>query len=426
MKKVIIVILFLFSINVHAESFNLNDIKDNYENITYVEITNLDNIDNIKNLVNLREVYIKNVDIKDISFLNNLPKLKRVKIYYSKVDLTKINNPTINEMDIISSYIVNDDFSHLANSNLKILDLEGSYVTNIDTLKNVISLEELSLSSISNLKSLEAVTHLPKLEVLNFGGSEDLITKEVLNYIRKNNIVGTNYDETKYMYLDGDKLNEDLDNIIKELNLDNLPTIDKIRKITLYVVDSLEYDEDCGVNNKCEYSDINFNRLLKSLSGSGVCYHYALLTNELLNRAGIKSYLVSGYTLRGLGHAWLNIYIDGKWYGLDPTWIEFEGRSTKLRNTGKCAYFMVELTENSSFYTEHLEDVLPSDIVDVNKIDYVGNNDNIKTQEEPNIYGFIFVVFIVIFIIFVIYVIYRKLNRKRNYKSYNLKQIIKK
>ena len=52
---------------------------------------------------------------------------------------------SIRELDIISSYVVNDNFSNLANSNLKVLDLEGSYVTSIYTLKNVISLEELSL-----------------------------------------------------------------------------------------------------------------------------------------------------------------------------------------------------------------------------------------------------------------------------------------
>ena len=154
MKKFIILILLLFVTNAYAENINLNEIKDNYENITYVEITDLENIDNIKKLVNLKEVYIKRVNIEDISFLNSLSKLEKVRIYYSKVDLSKINNPSIRELDIISSYVVNDNFSNLANSNLKVLDLEGSYVTSIYTLKNVISLEELSLSSIHSIIEL--------------------------------------------------------------------------------------------------------------------------------------------------------------------------------------------------------------------------------------------------------------------------------
>lgn len=411
MKKFLLLIGLLLITNVYADDINLNDIKGNFENITYVEITDLENIDNIKNLTNLREVYIKNVNIEDISFLNNLSKLEKLRIYYSKIDLTKINNPSIRELDIISSYVKNDDFSHLANSNLKVLDLQGSYVTSIYTLKNVISLEELSLSSITNLRSLEPVTFLPNLKMLNFNGSEDLINEEVLNYIRKNNIVGTNYDESKYMYLDGEELNKKLDEIIDSLNLDNLSTIEKIREITLYVVESIDYDEECGVNNKCEYSDINFNSLLKSLSGSGVCYHYALLTNKLLNRVGIKSYLVSGYTLKGLGHEWLNIYLDGKWYGLDPTWIDFEKRSITLRQTGKCAYFMVELTKNNSFYKEHLEDVLPSNIVEPES-EIV---DEITVEDSVDIYDIIFISFIIIIIIFITILIYKKINSRRKY-----------
>lgn len=409
MKKIIILILLLFITNVYAENINLNDIKDNYENITYVEITDLENIDIIKKLVNLKEVYIKKVNIEDISFLNNLSKLEKVRIYYSKVDLSKINNSSIRELDIISSYVVNDNFSNLANSNLKVLDLEGSYVTSIYTLKNVISLEELSLSSISNLRSLEPITYLPNLKMLNFTGSEELVNDKVLDYIRKNNIVGTNYDESQYMYLD-EELNKKLDDIIDSLKIEDLSEIEKIRKITLYVVDNLSYDEDCGVNNKCEYSDINFNSVLKSLSGKGVCYHYALLTNKLLNRVGIKSYLVSGFTLKGLAHEWINIYLDGKWYGLDPTWIDFNGRSTKLNKTGKCDYFMVELTKNSSFYKEHKEDVLPSNIVDVDAVIV----DEIVVEDSIDIYKIMFILSFVILFLFVGFLMYKKIiiNKK--------------
>ena len=405
MKKILLIILLLFCINVKAENINLNDIKDNFEYVTYVEITDLKNIDNIKKLVNLKEIYIKNVNIEDISFINGLARLERVRIYYSKVDLSKINSPSLKELDIISSYVINDDFSRLANSNLKILDLEGSYVTSIYTLKNVISLEELSLSSISNLRSLDPILNLPKLKVLNINGGEDLVNNKVLDYIKKNNIVGTNYDETKYMYLNGEKITDDLDKIINDLKLDKLSDMDKIRKITLYVVNNLEYD-DCEENGKCEYNDINFNSLLKSLSGKGVCYHYAILTNELLNRAGIKSYLVSGYTKKGLAHEWLNVYLEEKWYGLDPTWIDTYNLGSKLKNTGKSSHFMIELKEKSSFYSEHIEDVLPMNIVDPERVvvDYV------RTEAGFNIYEAIFIGIVAIIPILIIVVINKKLK----------------
>lgn len=406
MKKILLLILLLITTNVYSLEVNIDQINENYELYTYVEITSLDNIDKINDLVNLKEIYIKNVNIEDISFINNLKKLEKLTIYYSRIDLSKINVESLKELNIISSYVINDDFSYLANSNLKKLDLEGSYITSIYTLKDVISLEELNLSSISNLKSMEPITNLPKLKILNFSSNEDLINEKVLDFIRKNNIKGTNYDESKYMYLNGEELTNKLDNIINSLELDNLSDIEKIRKITLYVVENIEYDEECGVNGNCEYNDINFNSLLKSLSGTGVCYHYAILTNKLLNKVGIKSYLVSGYTKAGLGHEWLNVYLDDKWYGLDPTWIKFEGRVAQLKNTKTCRYFMVELKENNYFYLEHLEDVLPKDIVDVNRIIV----DNTFLESNKNIYEYIFVALLIITPIWIIVVINKKLK----------------
>ena len=404
MKKILFIIILLFCINVKAENINLNDIKDNFEYITYVEITDLENIDNIKKLVNLKEIYIKNVNVEDISFINDLTKLEKISIYYSKVDLSKINRTSLKELDIIRSYVVNDDFSRLAYSNLKKLDLEGSYVTSIYTLKNAISLEELSLSSISNLRSLDVITYLPKIKILNINGSEDLVNDTVLDYIKKNNIIGDNYDETKYMYLNGEEITKELDKIITDLKLDKLSDREKIKKITLYVVNNLNYDDDCGINGKCEYNDINFNSLLKSLSGNGICYHYAILTNELLNRVGIKSYLVSGFNKKGLAHEWLNIYLDGKWYGLDPTWIDSYNLNSKLQNTGKCSYFMIELNKDNTFVKDHIEDVLPMNIVDPEKVIF----DIILTNTDFNIYEAIFIGIVVIIPIVIIILINKK------------------
>ena len=108
MKKILLMILLLFCINVKADDINLNDIKDNFEYITYVEITDLKNIDNLKKFVNLKEIYIKNVNIEDISFINDLTKLEKLRIYFSKLDLSKINSPSLKELDIIRSYVVND------------------------------------------------------------------------------------------------------------------------------------------------------------------------------------------------------------------------------------------------------------------------------------------------------------------------------
>ena len=419
--KIILGICLFFITNCYADSVVLNDkISFDREFVTEVEITSLDYIDNLKYYPNIKVISIRNVIVDDISFLNNLSNLNSITIYYSKINLSKLNNPHIEEMTLISSYIVDDNFTSLINTSIKKLDLDGSYVTSIYTLKNIVSLEELYLNSISNLRSLEPLTRLPKLKVLDFGGSEELVNEKVLDYIKKNNIVGTNYDVTQYMFLNRN-LDTKLDEIITSLKLDNLSDLEKIKKVTVYVVDNIDYDDDCGVNNKCEYNELTFNILEKSLSGKGICYNYAHLENKLLNRIGIKSYLVSGFNKSGLGHEWVNVYLDNKWYGIDPTWIDtYQGEAKKFKSTGKSRFFMSDL-DDKSWKTLHKEDVLPSKIVEVEKeiIDEVViDSHTSKIQDD---YYTIFIVSIIILSLFILITMYKsinKLSKKRKRKKY--------
>ena len=405
--KILLVITLLFTINVYA---------DGIEETLYKEISTKEELEEVKNLPYLKEILIKNLTIEDMSILNNLKELEKINIFYSRVNFNKFNNSNIKEVNIISSYIINDDLSSLTNSNIKKLDLEGSYITSIYSIKNIISLEELGLNSISNLRSLEPITYLPNLKVLNFKGSEDLINNKVFNYIKEHNIIGKNYDSSKYMYLNGEEYSKKLEDIIESLNLKDLRIIEKIQKITLYVTSHIEYDDRCGVDNICD-DELEFNTVAKALSGKGICYDYALLTNRLLNKAGIKSYLVGGYTPKGLAHEWLNIYLDGKWYGLDPTWIDtYPNVENTLRNTGKSNFFMIDLETTPTFYKIHLEDVLPSKIVDPNAVivDKIDTNNN-------EIYDYIFVIFVILLGLFLIVLIYNYLIRptlkpKKKYK----------
>ena len=54
--------------------------------------------------------------------------------------------------------------------------------------------------------------------------------------------------------------------------------------------------------------------------GRGVCQDYAHMFIALLHLAGIPARYVTGLILgEGASHAWVEILMDGKWYGLDPT-----------------------------------------------------------------------------------------------------------
>ena len=92
------------------------------------------------------------------------------------------------------------------------------------------------------------------------------------------------------------------------------------------------------VNSHIEYDIIYVgnNLTLKEIfeGRKGVCEHYTLLYNAMLNAIGIKTIYISGWAFdqdktsgdkSTLTHAWTAALIDEKWIELDATWGLFEG-----------------------------------------------------------------------------------------------------
>ncbi len=54
--------------------------------------------------------------------------------------------------------------------------------------------------------------------------------------------------------------------------------------------------------------------------GSGVCQDYAHITIALCRKAGIPARYACGFIMgEGESHAWVEVFIRGGWYGIDPT-----------------------------------------------------------------------------------------------------------
>ena len=51
MKKILIIFLLLFCINVKADEVNIDKINSNYEDYMYIEVTSNDNLDKLSNFV---------------------------------------------------------------------------------------------------------------------------------------------------------------------------------------------------------------------------------------------------------------------------------------------------------------------------------------------------------------------------------------
>jgi hypothetical protein len=84
------------------------------------------------------------------------------------------------------------------------------------------------------------------------------------------------------------------------------------------------------VNNYIIYSKDDYSQWHTSVyniinTRNGVCADYAELFTTLARSIGIACKTVGGYALDPIGgflcgHAWNEVEINGKWYGVDPTW----------------------------------------------------------------------------------------------------------
>jgi hypothetical protein len=57
----------------------------------------------------------------------------------------------------------------------------------------------------------------------------------------------------------------------------------------------------------------------------GICGNYALLFTDICNKAGVRSYVITGYTKQNgfadyIPHAWSAAVVDSSWYIFDATW----------------------------------------------------------------------------------------------------------
>lgn len=121
---------------------------------------------------------------------------------------------------------------------------------------------------------------------------------------------------------------------------------EKIRAAFYWTSSTISYD----VPNTYEpnFMDTSQEKIIKTLkSKKGVCIHYAEVFNDIANKIGIQSHIISGYTKQNgkvatISHAWCASKIDGKWFLFDPTWgagyVENNKYFKKINNS----FFKVE------------------------------------------------------------------------------------
>jgi hypothetical protein len=118
------------------------------------------------------------------------------------------------------------------------------------------------------------------------------------------------------------------------------------RAVYVWVTRNIKYNFDSILTNSIYETPSQVSeRILRTRTG--VCLNYACLFNELSNKAGIKSFVVQGFTKQGnrvdfLPHVWCAGYIDSVWYLFDPTWGSGYVEGGKFVNQVNNFYFMTK------------------------------------------------------------------------------------
>lgn len=263
---------------------------------------------------------------------------------------TNFVNASIGATPYTPRQVISDNSSYNNALVLSITEEEKPYLPQID-LNRFTQLERIELQDVliedGTILDLEKPIH----ELLILGGTViNLSTLDLNDFdyilIRTNVIsIGDKIDDTKVYK--SNLVNEEyyeyspehdalLNQIASEIYIQSNKTPDDIiRRITLYVLENTEYDSSY---TEPENSDTLLDDVL--LDHKGVCEHYARLESILLNKLGIFATYVHGpanvYYEDGtqMQHAWNAVYKDGRYYAIDPTFLDNAKAIAALKNDG--------------------------------------------------------------------------------------------
>lgn len=181
----------------------------------------------------------------------------------------------------------------------------------------------ISNSSVIHFKNKIKLLYLKNVVINMDGIYDNNIEKiEIRNsYIYGNSSKTNNYKKISKLganYIENTSYNSEINKIAQSIYKSGMSKEDIIREVTLYVTNHITYNLDAAG----EESDYAAN----SLRGQGVCGEYAYLESQLLNRLGIFTLTIYGYpTDSSTYHAWNVVYLNNKWYTIDPTWLDTKG-----------------------------------------------------------------------------------------------------
>lgn len=262
---------------------------------------------------------------------------KRVCLIRINIDRDTLRNMRFKESNTVEASFqyssIQDDFIEELPSSLEVLNLSDCrYLKSLSHLKEKCpNLKRLCLDRVPLLDDFSFLYEFSFLEEVNLSESA-YVSMELLDYFKKS---GIKTNVTVEDVLNARKVDE----IIKEIIEPGMSSRDKIKAITLYVIDNIEYDLSTSkLSNKKPLSCVLD-------SNKGVCASYAYLTTILLNKANVNAMEIASEN-----HGWNLVETDGKYYYLDPTNIDGSFFYNKLLEImGLSRYYMI--SPGSTFAT---------------------------------------------------------------------------
>ena len=122
-----------------------------------------------------------------------------------------------------------------------------------------------------------------------------------------------------------------LDTVMAQLDLTGKSDYEKVKTITDFICDTVTYDY---ANLNDDTYTLKYSAYAALINGTSVCQGYANLFYRMALLAGLDCRIIIGNADNGEAteaHAWNIVKLGGKYYWIDPTWID---------GTGSDAYFL--------------------------------------------------------------------------------------
>lgn len=336
---------------VNAESISNDDFLLNpvgYD--LYVEFEKSSNITK-EDLINCEGLNISLTEerVEDFSFLNYCTNLENLYIDITSPDLYSLTNifKELPNKDINVDLTIIFDELPLTEDNVNAIKsipfdtslsfygrgaIDSNLFENLSVSKVTISDSNgnIDYSKLKNVDKLIINTKNPYNVAIN-------MTTDVYNELINNNVkiccdedFETNCEEENEKFnLKIKEINNKLDNIYNSLNInDSMSDEEKLKIITIYVLDNLTYDKEVqSKNEQNEQLNLSFyegpnefeqGELYGALErDTQICGNYAALVSALARRANLESYLINSET-----HSWNLVKLNNNYYYTDSTWID--------------------------------------------------------------------------------------------------------